>query len=326
MTCPTLLLLFITMKRGCLLFFLFLLISAAASSCQQWLYGCSIASQELPERPNELITPRAAAEEDTSKTKEEDVVVVHRCRAEELSPGAALGIVIVLATGSVLHMPGSLLNGKSSLYRLAPELGIFELIQLLLYVGVTFFFRRRSLKLTVTAILVWRYERQYDDDDDDDDNDDDTSPITMDEHGANPFLDRIQTFGLSRILGDALMVLAFIKSATVKGTVRTNFLAVSYMLPFCTIELLSFAAVRLDPRPKTRAQSEAELAEINNLIQEVKWSGDSTHKPDHLLYKVLSLVFFLEFTCYGRFPYRYFFYLNFRKSIWGNGPSYIPHG
>jgi hypothetical protein len=65
----------------------------------------------------------------------EEVKVINRCRAQELSPGGALGIMIVLATGSAIHMPGSfILPKRRGFYRFAPELRIFESLAILLMV------------------------------------------------------------------------------------------------------------------------------------------------------------------------------------------------
>jgi hypothetical protein len=65
----------------------------------------------------------------------DEVTVVDRCRAQQLSPGVARGIMVVLATGCAAHMPGSIVIPKrGGWYRLAPELGIFETMAVLLMV------------------------------------------------------------------------------------------------------------------------------------------------------------------------------------------------
>jgi hypothetical protein len=46
------------------------------------------------------------------RDEDEDVTVVNRCPAEELSPGAALEIMVALATGCAVHMPGSIVIPK----------------------------------------------------------------------------------------------------------------------------------------------------------------------------------------------------------------------
>ena len=60
----------------------------------------------------------------------QEPLIVDRCRAQELSPGGALAIPVVLATGSAVHMPGSLtIPRRSRLYRLVPELGLADTFQ-----------------------------------------------------------------------------------------------------------------------------------------------------------------------------------------------------
>src|SRR4051794_4465194 len=53
------------------------------------------------------------------KEESREVMIIDRCRAQELSPGAALGIMVVLATACAVHMPGSMVIPKrGGLYRL----------------------------------------------------------------------------------------------------------------------------------------------------------------------------------------------------------------
>jgi hypothetical protein len=223
----------------------------------------------LPQQWREERTARALDSTNSSINNERttpeknDTIIIEHCYAQELSAGAALNIVVVLATASVLQIPGTLIWPRSTLYRLAPELGLVELIPVLLAIGNAIFIRRGSIKAAVTSVLVQRYQQQFIDPDERQAG----IPIfeSTEEYEANPFVNRLQRFGLGRILGDSLVVLAFIKSTAVKGTVRTNVLAASYALSFFTLEILSLAALRLDPRPRTRAQAEAELAEINSL-------------------------------------------------------------
>ena len=61
--------------------------------------------------------------------------------------------------------------------------------------------------------------------------------------GADPSLNQIQTFGLSRTLSDALVILTFIKSAAVRGTLCTTILAILYAPPFFVIELIDATLV-----------------------------------------------------------------------------------
>jgi hypothetical protein len=231
--------------------------------------------------------------------KKNDPVTIHRCRAQEFSSGAALAVIIVLATGSVLQMPGSLLSQKSSLYRLAPELSMLEFIPLILLVGDAYFIRKSSLKSAVLTTLFHRHQRRYDAN---------YKPRQLHEESATVssteqveyFFKRVQNFGLSRLLSDALVILAFTKAVAVKGTVRTTILAVSYALPFFSIELLSLAALRLDPRPKSPTQFQVEKTDINNLIRTLEinrksdWDIDP-NGPGSGLYSGLACLSYIIF-------------------------------
>ena len=231
---------------------------------------------------------------ETTTPEKNDTVIIEHCRAQEFSGAATLSIMVVLATGSVLHMPGTCIFPRSTLYRLAPELGLVELIPILLGIGHVIFTRRCSFKAGMTRLLAWRYQRQFIDLD----NGLANKPFfeSTDEYEADPFINRLQRFGVYRILGDGLIVLAFIKSTAVKGTIRTNVLAASYALPFFTLETLSLAALRLDPRPRTRAQAEAELAEINGLDANQRLSLDiDPNGPLSWRYTILTGVVYVIF-------------------------------
>ena len=93
-----------------------------------------------------------------SDTERNNTTIIHRRQAQEFSPGAALGVMIVLATGSILQMPDPLLSRKSSLYRLAPDLGILELIPLLLLVGDAYFLRGTKLNSAVADVFLVQYQ------------------------------------------------------------------------------------------------------------------------------------------------------------------------
>jgi hypothetical protein len=204
------------------------------------------------------------------REEDEEVTVVNRCRAQELSPGAALGIMVVLATGSAVHMPGSVVIPKRGcLYRLAPELGILEAMVVLWMVGKGLFKYQKSLKISVMATLSLRYFQAENDlwwqNDDCDPSSPNSSTAANCYDSLEPFFDQIRQFGHNRLLGDGLMILAITKAFAVKGTIRTILLAASYGLSFFTIELLSLAALHLGP-PKTRAQFETEALKCTELI------------------------------------------------------------
>jgi hypothetical protein len=264
------------MKPHQLLFFLFIIFLGTASSL-----GNSISSRYPSDRSTvttSSVFPGRSV--DDGESKKEDETIVRRCRAQELSPGAALGIMVVLATGSVVHMPGCFLASPSNLYRLAPELALLELIPLLLLIGDAIFLRRKSLKIAVSAVLLMRHESRDTETYNSQQRDDDTATVATDQRESSSFLEHNQAFGLKRVLGDALMVIAFIKSAAVKGSIRTSLLAASYALPFFIIEILSFAALNTSPVAKTRVQSRAELAEIDNLIQTLNMNRESVWDLD----------------------------------------------
>lgn len=198
-----------------------------------------------------------------NEDQKEDVEIVNRCRAQELSPGGALGIMVVLATGSAIHMRGSIIfPRRGGFYRFAPELGIFEAMVILLTVAKSLFIHRKSLKVSVMATLMLRYFRGEDD-------------LWWQQDGAmtaencyeqtESMFHRIRNFGNDRLLGDGLMILAIIKAFAVRGTVRTNLLAASYGLSFFTIELLSLVALHFGP-PKTRTELEATAVECTELV------------------------------------------------------------
>lgn len=147
---------------------------------------------------------------------------------------------------------------RGGLYRLAPELGIFETMAVLLMVVQGFFKYGKSLKISVMATLSLRYFQAEGDlwwqKDDCDLSSRDPSTAAYCYDCSAPFFDQIRQFGHHRLLGDGLMVLAIIKAFAVQGTIRTTFLAASYGLSFFTIELLSLAALHLGP-PKTRTHA-----------------------------------------------------------------------
>jgi hypothetical protein len=194
---------------------------------------------------------------------EKEVKIIKRCRAQELSPGSALGIMIVLATGSAIHMRGSAIFKRAGgLYRIAPEFGILEAMTVLLLVAKGLFIYRRSLKISVLATLTLRYFRA------EDDlwwqGEEASSPANCYEQ-TRPAFERIERFGPDRVLADGLMVLAIIKAFAAKGTIRTNLLAASYGLSFFTIELLALVALHIGP-PRTREELETEALKCTELL------------------------------------------------------------
>ena len=205
-----------------------------------------------------------------TETKNKQPTVVQRCLAQELSPGTALAWIIVLATGCVVHMPGAfLISKRGGLYRLAPELGIFEAL-LALNVACEGVFRyRKGLRLSVMATLIMRHFKAKEDPWWQSPECDPSSPGIHTASNcylaAEDFLRRIQTCSLDRLLGHGLMILALIKAFAVQGAIRTNLLAASYGLSFYSLELLSLATLQFGP-PKDRAELESELLKCTELI------------------------------------------------------------
>ena len=240
----------------------------------------------------------------------QEPLIIDRCRAQELSPGGALAILVVLATGSAVHMPGSLtIPRRSRLYRLVPELGLADTFNTVYLVMLGVFVHRKTLRRSVTAILTLRHSRPDSNFwwrkpvQDSTPNDglnirrsrQNTTPVvpylstpapgpsllpdpyysaandcfwrTHCRENTKPVLSRISRFGYERWLSNALMLLATIKALAARGIARTTLLAVSYALPFFTLELLSLAAVRVGSASSpTRAKQEDEAVACAELI------------------------------------------------------------
>jgi len=215
-----------------------------------------------------------------SDVPEEPPIIIHRCRAEELSPGSALAILIVLATASATHMPGSLIvPWRLRLYRLSPEIGLTDIAMTILLILQALSVYRKTLRQSVTAVLLLRYYRADHDlwwqskalyaspapnDSTTPDNENPSSSNSGDSPAwrqhcfvcTRPVIRRVCCFGYERLMSDALFLLAVAEAFAVTGNMRTTLMAASYALSFFTIELLSFAAVRIGV-PPTRAEQEA---------------------------------------------------------------------
>ncbi|OCL04083.1 hypothetical protein AOQ84DRAFT_367808 [Glonium stellatum] len=201
---------------------------------------------------------KKAKKETTSRT-----IAITRCRAQELSQGGALGIILVLAIGCVIHMPGSVtLLAHKGLYRLAPELGIVEAVGLLVLVVRGRFYHKQSLRLSVKAVLAlrhalgegeswWLEDRRensvsptaetFNSAISDQERHLPSIPMSSSEafERLEPFLVTLRNFSHARLLGSLLTSLALIKACAVFGTIRTAVLASSYYFSFFVIEVLA---------------------------------------------------------------------------------------
>lgn len=248
------------MRAFSLLHFLLLSATAVKAGNAPEYHGLAL---DTVAGPAILVLPRDGPEGETAEP-----AVVHRCRAEEFSPGTALNVIILLATACVIHMPGSLVAPRSArLYRLAPELGIWDAMSLLFLVGEGLLLHGRSLKISATSALMLRHFSARGD------HWWRRGPSSGSEAPAAPrclecaegFLHRVQRYRNGRPVVGALVLCAVIKAFAAKGTLTTSLLAASYALSFFTIEFISLAALHTAP-PATLAEREQEALEYTELV------------------------------------------------------------
>ncbi|PGH19182.1 hypothetical protein AJ80_04151 [Polytolypa hystricis UAMH7299] len=215
-------------------------------------------------------------------------ITITRCRAEELSQGEALWILLVLAVACVVHIPGSVtILGHKGLYRLAPELGIVETAAVLVLVVRGKFYHKQTLRRSIKATLALRHAlgegeswwlkglssgdrvtRSFTHSTLDTANHYEysvaISPAEANEY-LDPFLSTLRNSNQVRFLGSILTTLALIKACAVTGTVRTTVLACSYYFSFFMIELL--ALVALEPgQPPSKGELETEAIACAQLM------------------------------------------------------------
>lgn len=231
--------------------------------------------------PGIPLSPRAGPANQT-----EEPLVVHRCRAEEYTPGTALNVIVLLAMACAVHMPGSLTAPrKAGLYRLAPELGIWDAMLLLLLLGKGRFLYGRSLKVSATSALMlrhfnapgdrwWRREGRSPGDEDE------AQEARRSLQCAEGFLHRVQRYGNGRLIGGTLALCAVIKAFAAKGTLKTILLAASYALSFFTIEVVSLVALRSGP-PPTLAEHEHEALGYAELVTLLGNDADAWSSSTH---------------------------------------------
>ncbi|KAF3939189.1 hypothetical protein ABW19_dt0201886 [Dactylella cylindrospora] len=219
---------------------------------------------------------------------------ITRCQAEELSQGGALWIVLVLAIGGAVHLPGSVsILGRKGVYRLSPELNIFEAASFLILVIRGVVQHGAHPKRSIQAALALRHflgkgESWWLQDSDtfDDEEGSGEQEVSSADNGGNhglisrpneslsniekfelldPVLRSLRTFSHARMLCFILTTLAFIKASVVSGTVRTFVLALSYYVPFLILEL-SILLLLEPPWPKSQTQLQAEALKVAKLM------------------------------------------------------------
>ncbi|KAM5349508.1 hypothetical protein ACJ41O_006013 [Fusarium nematophilum] len=249
------------------------------------------------------VEPTSTLEPNSDTTPPVNPEVIERCFAEELSPARATRLLIVLALVSALHMPGSLLFKKRSrFYRLAPEVGLIDLVIVLTSIlrGVTV--HRRSPREAVTSVLLLRYFTSKEDlwwD----------KPECKSANGYSPAsaaascyefsrqcLDYIQTFGPARVIYNVLALTAVVEAFAVKGSITVNLMAATYAVPWFTLEIISLAALRFGSH---RSVPERNLEAMNyaSLIMEAQQETQISSSEDYWqrLYSTLQAAIYLTF-------------------------------
>ncbi|KAK6537094.1 hypothetical protein TWF694_011294 [Orbilia ellipsospora] len=221
-------------------------------------------------------------------------ITILRCQAEELSQDSALWIILVLAIGGAVHLPGSIaFLGRKGLYRLSPELSIFEAASFLVLILQGMIEHTANLKRSIQAALALRYflgkgeSWWLGDIDTDEPNgcDADTlisSSLMLSDQEKfemlDPNLQSLRKFSHARMLSFGLTTLAFIKSCEVSNTVRTFVIALSYHIPFLILET-SVVILLEPPWPKSRTQREVEAVAVAQLMSKMDPSQDYIKDP-----------------------------------------------
>ncbi|RSM13613.1 hypothetical protein CDV31_005783 [Fusarium ambrosium] len=231
------------MKRSPSLILLFLLTTftiVTASLASGITSDASLATTATIETsPNATPTPTPDAAE--------------RCRNQVVSSIRVIRIILALAVVSALHMPGSLVYQKRPrFHRLAPEVGLLDLIPTLIALTQSTIIHKRSWREAVTAVLICRYCTSKEDpwwekpEYGDDDLAIPTSTFNSDQ-SLQDILDYLQTFGPARILYTTLAITTITEAFANKPSLESTLLVVTYAIPLFVLELISFAALRLNP-------------------------------------------------------------------------------
>ncbi|KAI8725694.1 hypothetical protein NCS52_00141100 [Fusarium sp. LHS14.1] len=199
--------------------------------------------------------------------------VAERCD-DQYASIRALRMILVLALVSALHMPGSFIYQKRSrFYRLIPEVALLDLIPTLIALATSAILYKRSPIEAVTAALICRYciskEDPWWEQPEYRDNDGATPTSTSDDSQSfQEALDHLQTFGPARFLYFTLAVTAVVEAFTTKTSLDIVLLVVLYAIPLFALELISLAALRLNP-PRSILERSQEIISYARLINEI---------------------------------------------------------
>lgn len=262
--------------------------------------------------------------------------IIERCHEQDVSSIQAIRMILILAVISALHMPGSLVYQKRSrFYRLAPEVGLLDLIPTLIAVTQSAIMHRRSPREAVTAVLICRHYTSKEDPWWE-------KPEYRDNDGATPTgpcdggqalqeaLHHLQAFGPDRVLYVTLAVTTVVEASTTKIPLDLTLLVVLYAIPLFALELISLAVLRLNP-PRSileRSQEIISCAKLINEIQQPIPTADQGlvrqrfHRVIHVMVFVIlgipaALSLFYPFSVPG------FIFLTFSEWHSANGKWYI---
>ncbi|EEU45333.1 uncharacterized protein NECHADRAFT_100712 [Fusarium vanettenii 77-13-4] len=224
----------------------------------------------------------------------------------------AIRMILVLAVVSALHMPGSLVYQKRSrFYRLAPEIGLVDLIPTLIAAAQSTMIHKRSLREAVTATLICRYytskeEPWWE------------KPEYRDNDGTGP----TSTPGGT--------IITFTEAFTTKTPLDLTLLVVLYAIPLFAFELISLAALRLNP-PHSILERSQEIMSYARLIDEIQQPIPAVDQGlvRQRLFRTSHVVFFVvlgipaALSLFYPFSVPGFIFLTFSEWHSANGKWYI---
>lgn len=196
------------------------------------------------------VTSTLEASENATPTPTPDVIPT--CHDQRVSSLRAIRMIIVLAAVSALHLPGSLVFQKRSrFYRFAPEVGLVDLIATLVTIAQSAILHKRSLREAVTAVLICRHFTPKEDEWWNNPEHQDNGPAVPDTSDSFQSLQeplaRMQTLGSARILYMALAMTTVSEAFLGKTSLALTLLVVLYAIPLFALELISLAALCLNP-------------------------------------------------------------------------------
>jgi hypothetical protein len=245
-------------------------------------------------------------------------------------------MILIIAVVSALHMPGSLVCQKRSrFYRLAPEIGLLDLIPTLIALAQSAIIHKRSPREAFTAVLICRHYTSKEDPWWE-------KPEYRDNEGATPtgtsgggqslqeVLDHLQTFGPARVLYVALAVTAVVEAFTTKTSLDLTLLVILYAIPLFALELISLAALRLNP-PRSILERSQEIISYARLIDEIQQSIPAVDQGlvRQRFYRAIYVVIFVvlgipaALSLFYPFSVPGFIFLTFSEWHSANGKWYI---